>query len=212
MGTPSADRRWLWVGLIVLVVGHLPTLGAGFVNREWAFAEATRTLLDPGYEEGLHKYCGQQANPLGYSLTTAGLLGVTGLPVAFWTVRLPSLAGGCLLLFAGYRLAGARPAAGGGRFGLWVAVVVSNPLVWCYTGQATVDALPAAIGLRAGTEAFRAGGRGGTSRRRPCSASAGWSSSTACSSPPGWRSRRGCRPPATPCPPAGGPGWRPPTC
>ena len=154
MGTPSAGRRWLWVGLIVLVVGHLPTLGAGFVNREWAFAEATRTLLDPAYEEGLHKYCGQQANPLGYSLAAAGLLSATGLPVEFWTVRLPSLAGGCLLLLGGYRLAGARSSAVG-RFGLWAAVVLANPLVWCYAGQATADVLPAAIGLWAGAEALR---------------------------------------------------------
>jgi hypothetical protein len=152
----AKNLRVLALGLVAIVLGHLPTLNAPFVNQEWVFAEGTRALLDSGYHQGLERFWHHQANPLGYPLLTAGFLGSTGLPVEFWTVRLPSLLGGCLLLVAGYRLA-----ASGGRFALWAALVCACPLVWCYIGQATADVLPAALALWAGVEAYRAGSQTG---------------------------------------------------
>ena len=157
------DRRlvWLAAGVVVLVVGHLPTINAPYVNQEWVFAEGARGLFDPGRPDALDKYWANQANPLGYSFLAAGVVAAAGPETEFWPARVPSLVGGFLLLFAGYRLSDTAGPQKAWCYGLWVAVTLSNPLVWCYSGQATADVLPAAAGLWAGAEALRAGGRVG---------------------------------------------------
>ncbi len=130
---------------VVLLSAHALHLGEPFVNQEFAFSEAARSLRDPTYPDGLARYWTHQANPLGYSAATALLLKVLSLPQTFWSVRLPSLLGGLALLLAGrvacWKCEGARA----DLFNLWCALCTLNPLAWFYTGAATADALPAGL-------------------------------------------------------------------
>jgi hypothetical protein len=157
-GPSAADwHLCAWCGLVL--AGHSLFLSAPYVNLEWAFSEAAQALADPAHREGLDRYWAVQANPLGYALLTATLLKGLGLPATSWVIRLPSLLGGVLLLVAGRLLF--RPAAGDrpDLFGLWCAAVTLNPLVWCYTGHASADVLPAGLACVALALAFRAEGR-----------------------------------------------------
>jgi hypothetical protein len=135
------------------VIGHALYLDTPFVNQEFAFCEAAHSLRDPTYTLGIDKYWEMQANPLGYSL----VLAVLGLDRAFWSARLPALAGCLLLLLAG-RLAAGRVGLRPAFFSMWAGVTAANPLVWLYTGQATADVLP--VGLLSLAFCFCAAARG----------------------------------------------------
>ncbi|MBX7165127.1 MAG: hypothetical protein K1X74_02140 [Pirellulales bacterium] len=141
----AALTRSFWLWCAVVVIPHAALLAAPPVNLEFAFLEGTRSLLDPQYADGATRYFAYQANPLGYSLLSAGLCRALQLPAADWSLRLLSLAGGVALLAAGrewFRLL--RPGALG-QFHLWAAVTMLCPLVWIYTGRGTADILPAGL-------------------------------------------------------------------
>jgi hypothetical protein len=127
------------------VAGHALWLNRPFVNQEQAFWCGARAFVDPGFEEGFARYFREQSNPLGYSAIAAFSTSALGLPLAPWSLRLPSVAGGVLLLLAGWLLARERRPDEPRLFQAWAGVVTLNPLVWVYVGEATADALPAGL-------------------------------------------------------------------
>lgn len=149
----------LWFWGAVLVVGHALYANTPFVNLEFAFSEAARGLTETGYTAGFDKYWSCQANPLGYSAITAGLIKTLHLPDAFWVYRLPSFLGGVGILVSGWiicRKIGSRAIP---MFSLWAALTTLNPLVWVYGGRATADVLPAGLMCLAFAACFVARGR-----------------------------------------------------
>jgi len=133
----------LWA--VVCVVGHAFWLTRPFVNQEQVFWCAARAFVDPGFEEGFARYWREQSNPLGYSAIAAFSASALGLPLTPWSVRLPSLAGGVILLVAGWVLARELRPDEPRLYRAWAGVVTLNPLVWVYTGEATADVLPAGL-------------------------------------------------------------------
>lgn len=146
-----------WLG--VVIIGHITTLNAPFVNLEYAFSEAAHTLAEPSYTDGIQRYWATQANPLGYSLITAGLLRVLDVTPSFWFVRLPSLFGAVLILTSGWAFYRHTHSPAVSSFGLWAAATMLNPLCWIYTGQATSDVLSTGLICGAFLVCFGAKGR-----------------------------------------------------
>ena len=152
--------------LAMSLAGQALLLNTGFVNQEFAFSDAARSLagLDDG--RGLARYWEYQANPLGYSFVASlfmrlwppASLGSTG-PDAFWVARLPALMGMVLLLFGGWWLMRQQPAERRGGFAIWAGLATLNPLVWLYAGKATADVLPTGIAMVALAVAWSAQGR-----------------------------------------------------
>ncbi len=134
---------------LVCAAGHALWLDRPFVNQEQAFWCGARALLDPGFAEGFARYWREQANPLGYSAIAALATKALGLPLAPWSLRLPSLAGGVLLLLGGWLLARELRPRDPRLFAAWAGVVTLSPLVFVYAGEATADALPAGLALLA---------------------------------------------------------------
>lgn len=132
---------------LVCVAGHALWLGRPFVNQEQAFWCGARAFLDPGFAEGFTRFWREQSNPLGYSAIAALTVEALGVPLAPWSLRLPSLAGGVVLLAAGWLLAREVGPRDPHRFALWAGVSTLSPLVWVYAGEATADALPAGLAL-----------------------------------------------------------------
>jgi hypothetical protein len=130
---------------LVVVLGHAFWLARPFVNQEQAFWCAARAFLEPAFGEGFARYFRDQSNPLGYSAIAALSTRALGLPLSAWSVRLPTLAGGVLLLVGGWILARELHPDEPWLFSLWAGVVVLNPLVWVYGGEATADLLPAGL-------------------------------------------------------------------
>jgi len=129
---------------LVVVLGHAANLNRPYVNLEYAFAGAARTLADPGYAEGLERYFQVQANPLGYSIFASLLLRIVDTELSFWPARVPSLIGALLMLASGWlicRQMKVKPHV----FCMWAAATMTNPLIWLYSGQATADMLPAGL-------------------------------------------------------------------
>jgi hypothetical protein len=144
----SAVAAWVrplaaWV--FVCVAGHAIWLGRPFVNQEQAFWSGARALVEPGFEEGFTRYWRDQAHPLGYPAIAAASTRLLGLPLAPWSVRLPSVAGGVVLLLAGWLLARRLRPEDAILFQAWAGAVTLNPLVFVYTGEATADVLPAGL-------------------------------------------------------------------
>ncbi|GAN33347.1 MAG: hypothetical protein DYG83_11775 [Candidatus Brocadia sp. AMX2] len=129
--------------VFVFIAGHGIYLNTPWVNFEYSFAEASRGILDTTYTVGLEKYWEVEANPLGYSLVTAII--ASFLDISFWSVRIPSLAGGIAILVAGWIFHHSKNFKNDSLFFLWAAIISLNPLVWIYSGRATADILP--VGL-----------------------------------------------------------------
>jgi len=127
------------------IIGHGIYLNTNWVNNEYVFSGAVKSILDPDYSIGLEKYWELQANPLGYSLITA--LFASFLGISLWSVRIPSLLGGITILLAGWAFYHNKNLKNDSLFLLWIATVAFNPLIWMYSGQATADILP--VGLTA---------------------------------------------------------------
>ncbi|MFN3533170.1 MAG: ArnT family glycosyltransferase [Candidatus Brocadia sp.] len=129
--------------VFLFIAGHGIYLNTPWVNLEYSFAEATRTILNPNYNIGLEHYWEIEANPLGYSLVTAII--ASFLDISFWSVRIPSLLGGIAILFAGWAYYRKCKFKQNSLFMLWALFFSLNPLVWIYSGRATADILP--VGL-----------------------------------------------------------------
>lgn len=125
------------------IIGHGIYINTHWVNNEYVFSGAVKTILDPEYSVGLENYWKLQANPLGYSLITALLAFFVG--ISLWSVRIPSLLGGIAILLAGLAFYRNKNLKNDSLFLLWIATVAFNPLIWMYSGQATADILP--VGL-----------------------------------------------------------------
>ncbi len=145
-GTPRL-ARFLHLGVwsLVVLIGHAWFLNSGFTNLEFAFAGAARHFSGVvGDGQEMERYFAHQANPLGYSLVAAIGFSIVGHGTSFWSVRIPSLAGALLILVAGW-LWCANDAQRRRVFPVWSAAIATNPLVWCYSGQATADILPTGL-------------------------------------------------------------------
>lgn len=133
--------------LLIVVVGQAINLNRPFVNIEYAFSEAARSLADSQYTDGIERYWMAQANPLGYSALASVCVRLFGYD--HWTVRVPAVFGMVALLCAGWlycrRYPGDSDPPGAGQFWLWAALIALNPLVWIYGGSATADVLPAGL-------------------------------------------------------------------
>ena len=141
------NLSWKQAGLfwgLIFVLGHLLYIDTPFVNQEYVFAEAAKSLLSPQYRIGLENYWNVQANPLGYSAISALVNGIFHFPVGFWSVRIPSLAGGLMVILAGGWIA-KKFNFNRSRFFLWAALIIFSPLIWVYAGRATADVLPTGL-------------------------------------------------------------------
>ena len=85
-----------------------------------------------------------QGNPLGYSAISALVNGIFHFPVGFWSVRIPSLAGGLMVILAGGWIA-KKFNFNRSHFFLWAALIIFSPLIWVYAGRATADVLPTGL-------------------------------------------------------------------
>jgi hypothetical protein len=160
IGIPAIwARRGLVFWLAVMICGHAVVLNEPFVNQEVAFSEGARSLAEPGYRDGLTRYWRHQVNPLGYSAITALIRSVGHLAAAFWTARLASLAGGALILVAGYLWFRKTGSLRADLFWLWGGLTTLCPLVWIFTGRGTADVLPVGILCAAFSACWLAEGR-----------------------------------------------------
>lgn len=140
MGKKLKLNILFFFAVFLFIAGHGIYLNTPWVNLEYSFAEATRTILNPDYTIGLKHYWEIEANPLGYSLIAAVV--ASFLNVSFWSVRIPSLFGGIVILFAGWVFYRSKNFKNDSLFFLWVAAITINPLVWIYSGRAVADILP----------------------------------------------------------------------
>lgn len=127
----------------ISVVLHAFYINTPFVNLEYVFAHATKSLLDSEVQQGLSTYFSMQANPLGYVWFSAVFHFLTGEPDGFWSYRLASLAGLVAILGAGAIFTTSLTCTR--AFHLWCALVAFSPLIWVFSGRATADVLP--VGL-----------------------------------------------------------------
>ena len=143
-------ERWpLLVAVGCAVSLYAPWLNAGYVNLEYPFHLAARSLAGDQTPGLMEAYFDDQANPLGYSLILAFIYRIVGISSTPWIARLPSLAGAVLMLWAGWHWYRARGVAGRATFGWWAALVVSHPMIAAFSTHGTADLLPAALVLAA---------------------------------------------------------------
>jgi len=132
---------WSFLSLFL----HLLYINTPFVNLEYVFAEAAKSLLDANYKVDIGHYWMNQANPLGYAWFSSLFHHALGEPYGFWSFRIPSLLGLVLILVAGSIFISQSKVGEPQNFSLWCALTIFFPLIWLFTGRATADVLP--VGL-----------------------------------------------------------------
>jgi len=133
-------------GAAVFIGGHLLYWNAPFVNLEFVFSEAARSLFDSANPIGMENYWIYQANPLGYPWIAAVVGQVFGFSHA--SARLPSLLGGLGILGAGWFYYRRRGVTDKPReYRLWFLLTLCHPWIWNYSGRASSDILPIALVL-----------------------------------------------------------------
>ena len=143
----KAERHCLLIGVGALLA-HATTIALPEVNREFAFVDAAR-YFGTGAPVLLEEYFHYQANSVALPALAAWLS--RPLPEADLLLVERTLAGAGIAAFAWGVLRLARFLGRQAEAPALLALLVCNPLVWIYSGRATADFLPAALGLLAAT-------------------------------------------------------------
>jgi hypothetical protein len=138
----GTSREWLFVYLIFFA--HLSLYWLPQINLEWAFSDAI-IFFQTGQQSLIERYFSNQANTLGISYSSFILAKfLPALKVEFLP-RIFSAMGVILLGSALIRLSTILQMKG--SVFLLIILVLTNPLIWVYSGRGTADFLPAAMAL-----------------------------------------------------------------
>jgi hypothetical protein len=124
------------------VIGHILYINTPLVNHEWVFFEGVKGIVNENYREGLQYYFSNQANPLGLSICASIINIISGLPVSYWSIRVPSLLGVILVLYSFLSLNSYRNEKTGILSSILCSLVVLSPLIWIFSGRAMSEVLP----------------------------------------------------------------------
>jgi hypothetical protein len=124
------------------VIGHLFYINTPLVNYEWVFFEGVKGIVYENYREGVLSFFTYQANPIGLSICASITNIIFGLPVSYWSIRIPSLLGVILILYSFLSFNSYRNGKTGILSSIWCSLVVLSPLIWILSGRATADVLP----------------------------------------------------------------------
>jgi len=127
------------------VIGHLLYINTPLVNNEWVSLEGVKGILYENYREGLNCYFFNQANPIGFSICASIINIIFGLPVSYWSLRIPSLLGVILILYSFLSFTSYRNGKTGILSTIWCSLIVLSPLIWIFSGRAMPEVL--ALGL-----------------------------------------------------------------
>lgn len=138
------NRKTALLATVALsVIAHALMLAVPSVNSEFAFADAAKYFLT--HERILiDEYFSMQANTVALPFLTAGASRLLpGVPLLV-LMRAFSLVGLVMLSVGMYRICAVL---GRDDTRYVIALLLLNPLVWIYSGRATVDFLPVAVGV-----------------------------------------------------------------
>ncbi|MBU0651155.1 hypothetical protein KKC59_04515, partial [bacterium] len=128
--------------LFIVLIGHIIYVNTPWVNLESAFAEASRTLLDPNHKLGIKFYWYAQGNPLGFSLISSIINLIFKLPVNYWSNRLPSLLGICLFIISSNIFFKQQTKEQNLKHFFYLSITLLCPIIWIFSGRGTADILP----------------------------------------------------------------------
>jgi 4-amino-4-deoxy-L-arabinose transferase-like glycosyltransferase len=121
------------------VIGHILYINTPLVNYEWVFFEGVKGIVNENYWEGLQYYFTYQANPLGLSICASITNIIFGLPVSYWSIRIPSLLGLILILYSFLSFTRYRNGKTGILSSIWCSLVILSPLIWILSGRAMAE-------------------------------------------------------------------------
>ena len=124
------------------VLGHLVYINTPLINFEWMFLEGVKGIVYENYPEGLQYYFANQANPIGLAIFASITNIIFGLPVSYWSIRIPSLLGVILILYSFLSFSNYRNIKAGILSSIWCSLVVLSPLIWIFSGRAMAEVLP----------------------------------------------------------------------
>ncbi len=142
-------KKIFYIALLIIIltyfIGHLIYINTPWVNTEHVFVEASKYFINIDYQFGIEYYFQWQANPVTHSYIISVFLSI--FSISFWASRIPSIIGGFLVLLSGiiYYLKSNKDDNNNKWIILWISFVMTNPLFWIYSGQASNDILP--VGL-----------------------------------------------------------------
>jgi hypothetical protein len=142
----SHSRAMLFSTIIVMVViaVHSAMLFFPPVNFEFAFADAARYFNAPANHLLLDEYFDVQANTVALPYFAAVMARVFPGIEALTMIRVINLMGIALLGIGIFRICTYLKIK---HSALIVTLVLLNPIVWTYSGRATADFLPMAVGI-----------------------------------------------------------------
>jgi hypothetical protein len=138
----SSLHYTLFFWSLFCVIGHLFYINTPLVNYEWMFFEGVRGIVDENYREGLQCFFSNQANPIGLPICASITNIIFGLPVSYWSIRIPSLLGVILILYSFLSFNSYRNGKTGILSSIWCSLVVLTPLIWIFSGRAMAEVLP----------------------------------------------------------------------
>ena len=124
------------------VIGHLFYINTPLVNGEWMFFEGAKGIVYENYREGLQYFFSYQANPIGLSVCASIINIIFGLPVSYWSIRIPSLLGVILILYSFLSFNRYSNGKTGILSSIWCSLVILTPLIWIFSGRAMAEVLP----------------------------------------------------------------------
>jgi hypothetical protein len=136
-------RLFLIVSSFLFV--HVLALLLPAVNLEFAFSEATHYFVS-GDQHSLNVYFAYQANTLGIPLLAYGIH--TLFPFINTTIapRVGSVFGIVLLSYSAANIGKSLNLKNADRL-LLILLLLSNPLIWIFSGRGTADFLPTGLGV-----------------------------------------------------------------
>lgn len=143
LGCLRRDKYVIILVSLVFVVVQAALALSPPVNLEFAFVGAAEYFGRPN-ELLIDQYFSYQANTLGMSYLAHCLSILLPSVDMLFLMRMISVLGIPLLLVGVYRV---NRYIGIHSFLAIVALIVLNPLVWAFSGRATADFMPAALGL-----------------------------------------------------------------
>lgn len=130
--------------ILIAIAGHLITLWYPGVNFEFAFADASNYFLT-GDSELLARYFKYQANTLALPYFTSLILSSIPISNPLTVIRLLNLIGLALLAVGIINIC--RYLNKQDAVVVILVLIFFNPLIWAFSGRATADFLPMALGI-----------------------------------------------------------------
>ena len=139
-------RNLVYSSILILIVigGHLITLSYPGINFEFSFADASNYFLtrDP---ELLDRYFKYQANTLALPYISSLILNVIPITNPLIAIRLLNLVGISLLAIGITFIC--KYLKKDALIPSVLALTLFNPLIWAFSGRATADFFPMALGI-----------------------------------------------------------------